>query len=73
MKTKQGIAWAGHAALRFQIPSQASLQRDYETTSPTRFASDPVFSRFARDYESAKNWHPEKARGTPGLPGWRGF
>ena len=29
--------------------------------------------RLARDEEIAKNWHSEKERGTPGLPGWRVF
>jgi len=32
-----------------------------------------VFSRSARDQGIAKNWYSEKAWGTPGLPGWRGF
>ena len=33
----------------------------------------PCFSRLARDEKIAKNWLPEKERGTPGLPGWRVF
>ena len=60
-------------ALRFKIPSQANLHGIVKTHRPSRFASVPAVSRSARDEEIAKNWHPEKERGTPGLPGWRFF
>jgi len=58
--------------MRFQIPSQASLHGivKLHRSLASRAA---LLSRLARDKEIAKNWHPEKIRGTPGLPGWQGF
>jgi len=35
----------------FSNPFTSELARDYEITSPTRFASGPAFSRTARDQE----------------------
>jgi hypothetical protein len=47
----------------FSNPFTSELARDCEKTSPSRFASDPAFSRSARDQEL--NWHPEKHGSRP--------
>ena len=72
-KETQGGAWASQVGAAFSNPFTSELARDFENTSPLSLREHPCFSRLARDEEIAKNWHPEKERGTPGLPGWRFF
>jgi len=68
-----GLCWDKPSGAAFSNSLTSELARDYEITSPTRSPNGPAFSRLTRDQEFAKNWHPEKAPGTPGLPGWRVF
>ena len=60
----QGGAWASQAALRFQIPSQASLHRIVKTHRPLAPRAALLFAPCARYWE----WERETHRVAIGLP-----
>jgi len=73
MGKAQGGAWASQAGSAFSNLFTSELARDCENTLLTRFASSPAFRALHEMKKLPRIWLPEKTRGTPGLPGWRGF